>query len=184
MSALTKKVGRRISVVGISGAGKTTVARALAAGLGVPYLELDGLFHQPGWTEVDTATFRERVAETTRSEGWVIDGNYSSRVQDLVWGAADTVVWLDLPRSVVMPRLLLRTMRRMATREELWNGNRERWSNLFSLNPERNILVWSWTHHGPARARNAAALSAKAERQVVRLCSAREVRLFLREASA
>jgi hypothetical protein len=45
-----------------------------------------------------------RVAEVTATEGWVIDGNYS-RVLDIVWARADTVVWLDLSRPVVMRRL-------------------------------------------------------------------------------
>ena len=40
---------QRISVVGNSGSGKTTVAQAIAAELGLPYLELDGVFHQPDW---------------------------------------------------------------------------------------------------------------------------------------
>jgi len=44
---------RRVSVVGVSGSGKTTVARALAARLGVPHVELDAIYHQPGWTGLD-----------------------------------------------------------------------------------------------------------------------------------
>ncbi|WP_188193780.1 hypothetical protein [Nonomuraea sp. SYSU D8015] len=33
--------------------------------------------------------------------GWVVDGDYSL-VSDLVWSRADTVVWIDLPRHIVM----------------------------------------------------------------------------------
>ena len=40
---------RRVSVVGNSGSGKSTLARELAASLGVPHLELDSVYHQPGW---------------------------------------------------------------------------------------------------------------------------------------
>jgi dephospho-CoA kinase len=39
---------QRISIVGNSGSGKTTVARQLAAILDVPHIELDAIFHQPG----------------------------------------------------------------------------------------------------------------------------------------
>ena len=39
-------------------------------------------------------------------ERWVIDGNYTSQVKDLVWARADTVVWLDLPRRTVMRRII------------------------------------------------------------------------------
>lgn len=74
------------------------------------------------------------------------DGNYSV-VQDIIWGRADTVIWLDLPRHRVMRRVIRRTLRRMATRAELWNGNRESWRNLFRLQPAESIIVWAWTQH-------------------------------------
>ncbi len=45
----------RVSVVGCSGSGKTTFGRALAETLGVAFVELDAVFHQPGWTELPRA---------------------------------------------------------------------------------------------------------------------------------
>jgi hypothetical protein len=42
-----------------------------------------------------------------------------------VLAAADTIVWLDLPVHVWLPRLLRRTARRIVRRQELWGGNRE-----------------------------------------------------------
>ena len=48
-----------------------------------------------------------------RSDGWVIDGTYLRKLGPLVLDAADTVVWLDLPMRVWMPRLLRRTVRRL-----------------------------------------------------------------------
>jgi hypothetical protein len=35
--------------------------------------------------------------------------------------------------------------RRVAMRTELWNGNRERWRNLWSTDPEQNIVLWAFT---------------------------------------
>jgi hypothetical protein len=87
----------------------------------------------------------------------VVDGNYSA-VRDIVWSRIDTVVWLDLPRHKVMRQLLGRTLRRMATRAELWNGNRERWQNLFRFDPQESILVWAWTKHASYRERYLAAM--------------------------
>jgi hypothetical protein len=46
----------------------------------------------------------------------------------------------------------------MIKRTELWNGNREPLSNLWSLNPEKSIIVWSATRHGTYRQRYAAAI--------------------------
>jgi adenylate kinase family enzyme len=137
---------RRISVVGNSGSGKTTLARALSEALAVPHLELDAVFHQPNWEPLDNDLFRARVAEFIAADGWVVDGNYS-KVLDLVWRRADTVVWIDLPRHRVMRQLLGRTLRRLITRAELWNGNTEPWRDLFRPDPERSILMWAWTQH-------------------------------------
>jgi adenylate kinase family enzyme len=102
---------QRVSLVGVSGAGKTTVGRKLAASLGVPFVELDAIFHQPDWVELPRDDFREQVSAALAAPGWVVDGNYSA-VRDLVWDQADTVVWLDLPRRLVMRRVILRTLRR------------------------------------------------------------------------
>jgi ABC-type phosphonate transport system ATPase subunit len=75
---------RRISVVGNSGSGKTTVAKALAARLSVRHVELDAIYHQANWTPLPTDQFRRRVADAITSDGWVVDGNYSS-VRDVIW---------------------------------------------------------------------------------------------------
>src|SRR5262244_3847673 len=87
---------RRVSVVGTSGSGKSTLGAALAARIGADYLELDSVFHQPGWVPLPREQFRERVAAAVAGERWVIDGNYTSQVKDLIWARADTVVWVDL----------------------------------------------------------------------------------------
>ena len=74
-------------------------------------------------------------------------------MREALWPRADTLVWLDLPKSVIMRRVVQRTIRRAITREVLWNGNREPWANLYSLDPEKNIIVWSWTRFDHVRAK-------------------------------
>jgi adenylate kinase family enzyme len=149
---------RRVSVVGTSGAGKTTLASELAVRIGVPHIELDALHHMADWEPRPRDELRAMVAELVGVDGWVIDGNYGNLVQDLVWARADTVVWLDPSRAAVMRRLLPRTLSRITTRRELWNGNRETFGNLFRWEPEENILRWAWTRHGPMRERYEAAM--------------------------
>lgn len=142
-----EKYLRRIAVVGSSGAGKTTLSRALSRKLQIQHLELDGLFHQPGWTELDVDNFRDQVNEFVKGDSWVIDGNYA-RARDLILARADTVVWLRMPRSVVLRQVLYRTFRRLLLREELWNGNRESLRNVLSVRPEHSIVAWAWKMHG------------------------------------
>jgi adenylate kinase family enzyme len=117
---------RRVAIIATaSGCGKTTFGRALAERIGVPFVELDAIHWQAGWRELDAAELRRRVEPVVAGDAWVIDGSYRGKLGDLVLDAADTVVWLDLPRSVWLPRLVARTIRRVVRREELWNGNRE-----------------------------------------------------------
>jgi adenylate kinase family enzyme len=138
----------RVSVVGSSGAGKSTLARAIAERLAVPYVELDAFMHQPGWRPRPDTEFLDEVENATSGASWVVDGNYRKFVlEGPVWQRADTVVWLDLPRRTVMRQVIARTVRRAATREVLWNGNREPLSNFISLDPDDNIIVWSWVNY-------------------------------------
>ncbi len=173
---------QRISVVGNSGSGKTTVAEAIAGALGVPHLELDAVFHQPDWQPLDTEEFRRIVSDFTAAGGWVVDGNYS-RVRDIIWGRADAVVWVDPPRYRVMRQLIARTLRRMATGAELWNGNKERWRFLFKMDPEESIILWAWTNHRKYqdRYRSAQADPANAHLSFVRLRTPADVDALLRD---
>jgi adenylate kinase family enzyme len=173
---------QRISVIGSSASGKTTMARNLSQALGLPHLELDSVFHLAGWRQLEDEAFRSRVAAFTKGDGWVIDGNYTSHgVAQLVWPRADTVVWLDPPRTTVLRRVVSRTLRRMITREELWNGNREPWSNLIDPRPEHNIIVWAWTRHAPTRRKYEALLGDGTwdHLTVIRLSTPADVRAFL-----
>jgi adenylate kinase family enzyme len=167
-------------VVGTSGTGKSTVARQLAGNLGVPFVELDGIFHQPGWAPLPAEEFRRRVAEVAARDAWVIDGNYSA-VRPLVWARADTVIWIDLPRPVVMRQIIWRTLRRAVFRVELWNGNRERWANFFTWDPEQSVISWARHRHAVYRQRYGAAMRdpAYAQLRFVRLQSRAAVRRFL-----
>jgi adenylate kinase family enzyme len=171
---------RRVSLVGVPGSGKTTVGRKLATSLGVPFVELDSIFHQPDWHELSREDFRERVTDAVAAPGWVVDGNYSS-VRDLVWDRTDTVVWLDLPRRLVMRRIILRTVRRAVTRQRLWNGNREPLTNFYRLDPERNIIRWAWVRYAVYVKRYDAAMRDPAydHLRFVRLRTTAEVDAFL-----
>jgi adenylate kinase family enzyme len=171
-------------VVGNSGSGKTTVAAALATRLGLPHVELDSIFHQPGWQPLPRVEFRARIAAVADTDEWVVDGNYSA-VADLLDARADTIVWIDLPRRTVMRQIIGRTVRRVSHREELWNGNRERWRNLFSRNPEASVIAWAWTRHAVYAERYGARAAAASDGgpEFVRLRSRAQVRAFLAAAS-
>ena len=156
MSTLT-----RIVVVGTSGSGKTTMARQLAARLGLRHVELDALFWDANWTPAPPAVLRERTLAALPDDSWVVDGNYS-QLRDILWGRASAVVWLDYSLPVILARVTRRTFSRMVTREMLWNGNRERLrATLFS---RESILLWALTTYRRNR-RTYATLLAQPEYQ-------------------
>ncbi|MCQ4296131.1 adenylate kinase [Pseudomonas stutzeri] len=128
------------------------LSRRLAQQLGYRHIELDSLFHQPDWQPLPTEQFQQATRDALQGDSWVAEGNYSA-VRPLIRERSDMVIWLDLPRHKVMRQVIWRTLRRLACREELWNGNRERWRNLFKLNPRQSILAWSWTRHPVYRQR-------------------------------
>jgi adenylate kinase family enzyme len=169
-------------VVGTSGSGKTTAARAISDRLGYRYLELDSVYHLPDWEPLPDAEFRVVASRFAAGDRWVIDGNYTSHgVLDLVWERADTVVWLDLPKRTVMRQVSWRAVGRAATGEELWNGNTEQWMNLTKWDPEDNIVRWAWTRFDHTRDKYEARMNDPeyGHLDFIRLRSRSEIRDFL-----
>ena len=139
---MADKIGRRINIIGTSGSGKTTLAGQLAERLDYPHVELDALNWEANWTMAPTPVFRQRVADALSGESWTVDGNYS-RTRDLTWERADTVIWLDYSLPRIYWQLTRRTFRRVFSREELWNGNKERFWVQFTSRD--SIFYWVWT---------------------------------------
>ena len=176
---------KRVVVFGTTGSGKSWLAERLAARTGLRVVELDGLYWGREWQPAPLELFRHRVAceigDGDEGQGWIVVGIYG-QVRDLTWGAADTLVWLDLPRPLVMGRLLRRTVRRIRTREELWGtGNRETFRQAFLS--KQSILLWAWGTHRPNRDRfERACADLPPEKKVIRLRSPRDVERFLASA--
>ena len=129
----------RIVVIGSSCAGKTRFAARLAGALGHSTIDLDELFWAPNWQAKPLGEFRRLTEQVASSERWVVAGNYSD-VRSILWPRATAVIWLNYGFAVVLWRAVTRTVRRVATREVLWQGNRESFKRSF-LSRE-SILVW------------------------------------------
>ena len=168
----------RITVVGVTGSGKTTLALTLAQHFQVPQIELDSLYWGPGWTETPREVFRERVRRALTETAWVSDGNYG-QVRDIVWRRATALVWLDYAWPVIFWRLARRTFQRVIAGEELWNGNRENWREaLFSRD---SLFLWALKSR-PKQQREYPTLFSQPEHshlRVVRLGSPRAAQRWL-----
>jgi hypothetical protein len=73
---------------------------------------------------------RDRMGQAARGASWVVDGNYSS-VRNLIWPQAEAVVWLDYPLALILWWLWERTWKRVLTRENFWQTNREMRPSIF-----------------------------------------------------
>jgi adenylate kinase family enzyme len=168
---------RRVNVVGTSSSGKTTFARALAARLSLPHVELDALNWEPNWTAAAPDVMRQRTAAAIAGDGWVVDGNYSV-VRELVWARADAIVWLDFPLRTILWRYALRTRRRVRSGEELWpgTGNRERLGSVFGRD---GLLWWILSTYRRRRREYPERLAANPRLAAVRLRSPREAAAWL-----
>lgn len=169
---------RRILVAGVTGAGKSTFCRRLAAASGLPYLELDALHHGPNWEP--RAEFRAEVETFTAGSAWITEWQYARKLGDLLESRADLAVWLDLPRRVSWWRLVRRTLSRRMRRTELWNGNVEPPLRYYVTRPEASILRWEQRTHRTWRDRIPTVLAAHPALPIVRLRTPAEVERWLR----
>ena len=116
----------RILVLGPCGAGKSTLAVALGAKLGLPVLHLDREYWRPGWTEPGRDEWTARVEELIRRPRGIIDGNYGGSLARRL-ERAELAVNLDYPRRVFFPRMVWRLARNFGrTRPDMAAGCAER----------------------------------------------------------
>jgi adenylate kinase family enzyme len=163
-------------VAGTSGSGKTTLAGRLADVLRVPHTEIDSLYHGPDWTP--RPSFEADVHHVTAQPAWVIEWQYRS-VRTHLAERADLLVWLDLPRALVMRQVIRRTVTRRLRREKLWNGNVE--APLWTIfTTDDHIVRWAWQTHHHTADRVRQLLRERPDLTVVRLRSRKEISQWLR----
>ncbi len=160
---------KKILVAGSTGAGKTTLAQALAARLEIPFHEMDALaFAGPGWRENERLA--QDVSRIVSGPCWIFDSFGYPEVRDLLWSGADTIVWLDYPRSVVMHRVLRRSAVRTLLRRRVFGGNVETVGSWFSAS---HPAWWAWSQYAGRRAEIASRCARFAPLNVIRLTSPR-----------
>lgn len=169
----------RVVVVGGPGSGKSTLASEAAVALSAVHVELDSIWWQAGWVHLEPEDFRVEVRNLlTPLPRWIADGNYIDEVASELWPLAEVLVWIDLRRWTAFRRAVLRSARRLLTRQELWNGNRE---SLDVLSPRSLLRLWSrWPSYGD-RIREMLGSIEAGDLTVVRLKRPRDVRRWLDE---
>jgi len=144
--AVARELGwRRVLVVGSPGAGKTSFAVELAAGLDLPLIHLDFEYWRAGWEPTLPEEWRARVEELISREAWVMDGNYGATLATRL-ARGDAAVFLDVPRPTCIRNVLLRIVRnRGRPGPGLPPGCPERFDLAF--------LLWVWNYERRSRLR-------------------------------
>ncbi|MCG8603795.1 adenylate kinase [bacterium] len=173
----------RVNVIGTSGSGKSTFGRQLAALLGLPFIEMDGVYWRPNWTEPTDEEFILQVKTITEGSRWVLDGNYS-RSTPVKWRHVQLVVWLDRSFVRTVFRVSARCVKRSLTKVEIWpdTSNRETLRRAFLS--RHSVILWAITSYRRNRRQYSEVIGSREYAYIwfVRLTSQREVNSFLEAA--
>jgi adenylate kinase family enzyme len=172
----------RVVVVGTSGSGKTTFAGRLAAATGIPHLELDQVNWEPGWyslSENEPDRFIALVDEATQGSCWTVAGGYT-KVRAMLWSRATDLVWLDLPRMLIMQQVIGRSLSRAISGKDVFPGCKEDWSRMLT---KEHPIRWAWDTYRDRRRRFGAMITdpAFAHLRVHRARSRRDVSRMLNQ---
>jgi adenylate kinase family enzyme len=166
---------QRVLILGIPGAGKSTLATRLGHVLDLPVHHLDRYFWNPGWKASAPDEWHEKIESLLTRDRWILDGNYRSSIP-MRLEYADTVVYLDFPRRVALWRVMKRIVTyRNGTRPDMADGCPERWF-------DRQFLRYIWRYHQDVRPQTLALpdeFARRPGRQVIHLHSQREIAEWL-----
>lgn len=166
----------RVLVGGVSGTGKTTLAKRIARMVDAPHTEIDALYHGPDWAPRET--FIDDVRAMVGEERWTTEWQYAS-ARPILAERAELFVWLDLPfTTVTLPRVVCRTLRRRLGHEVLWNGNVEPPLRTFFTDRE-HIVRWSIATRKKYRVKLPELEAARPSLVIVRLRTQQEVEAWL-----
>jgi adenylate kinase family enzyme len=168
-------VADRILLYGVTGSGKSELARRISERIGIPWHSVDDLTWDPGWRQVPAEEQRRRFEEICAGERWILDTAYSAW-RDVALARAELIVALDYPRWLSLARLIRRTAARVVDRHEVCNGNRETWRTALARD---SIVAWHFRSFARKRATAREWEADPPVPRVVRLRSPRETRRWL-----
>lgn len=100
----------RISIIGGSGTGKSTLCEILAKKLKLPAIHLDAINFNENWVEIDKKERDKIISAKAKEEKWIIDGNYNKTLKER-FDNADLIIWLDYSTYMQLKGVLKRFLK-------------------------------------------------------------------------
>lgn len=116
----------RIHIMGPPGSGKTVLGQRLASSLHIPFYELDAIAWEGGFPGTERS-LEDRLSDIKRiaaQPSWVTEGIFLIWTDELL-GAADHIIWLDIPLRVTFWRIVARRLKRSIARQNPPTGLRQ-----------------------------------------------------------
>lgn len=175
---------KRINVIGTSGSGKSHFSNRLATKLNVPYIEMDAVFWLPNWQYLELEDFIAALKPLLEQESWVLDGN-QSKTNSFKWQYVDTIVWLDYGFFRTFKQILVRSIKRAYSKQEVWQGtgNKESFTrNFFSSD---SVVLWMLNNYWKTKKKYAKLFSSPSTQEIkcVRITSPKQAEEFLANAA-
>jgi len=111
---------QRILIVGQSGTGKSTMARMLSDGLGLPWHCHDRMHLEKSGEIRSPAEVNSSLTAAIQTPKWVLEGNRVAHAPQAM-AHADTLIWLDYDLPHAGYRFAKRSIRRLFSGEQI-NG--------------------------------------------------------------
>lgn len=165
---------KRIMILGSPGSGKSTLAKRIGEITGIEVIHLDTLFWAPGWVKVSSEEFKERVKNYVEKESWIMDGNYRG-VLDIRLSTADTIIFIDVPRSKCLYRVVKRRFQYSSkTRSDLTVGCNEK--------IDWEFIKWIWNFHKDSKPTILKEIEEKSEgKEVYYLKDKKDIEFFINQ---
>ena len=117
------ELGQKISIIGTSNSGKSTLAQYLAKKLNLPCYHLDQFAFHPNtnWVRRPSDEFIQDHNKLLSGKSWIIEGNYSSCMKGR-FDSSDTVIWLDSSVITCVYRYIVRAIKNDSSRPGRLDG--------------------------------------------------------------
>lgn len=128
---------KRISIIGGSGTGKTTLSNNLSKNLNISSTHLDGIHYLDSWKERSKSERDNIILEKIKMEKWIIDGTYMSTLEKRL-RCSDLIIYLDYSSFAQVMGVMKRFAKNHGKEKSEIPGCKEKMDKAFFL----QVLYW------------------------------------------